>query len=183
MRSLSYCTALAVILIAVASPAASASSSSALRAQQETAQRILYHDAGVIRFFHNHPWLDAKPVAVFAISRAHRQRREATRWLRHVRGELNPSIDHMRLWRCIAGYPGARYDGTTGESGGDPRASNGTHFNVLQMTNPWRGVNPIGMSPRQVMRVAEEGYAASGYSRSWLEGQWGQTVGPCLTYA
>lgn len=86
---------------------------------------------------------------------------------------------HLGLWRCIE----------RGESGGDgvhpgsERASNGTHFNVLQMTNPWAGLNPVGLSYRAVERAAETQYAASGYSRAWLQGQWGQTVGRCWRYA
>lgn len=86
---------------------------------------------------------------------------------------------HLALWRCIE----------RGESGGDgvhhgfEGASNGSHFNVLQMTNPWAGINPIGLSYTVIEQAAETQYAASGYSRDWLIGQWGQTIGPCWGYA
>lgn len=93
------------------------------------------------------------------------------------------SAGHVSLWRCIAGYPGARSDGTTGESGGYTGASNGSHFNILQMTDPWYGINPIGMSADAIMAKAEQEYARSGYSHVWLYGQWGATVGNCMGYA
>lgn len=86
---------------------------------------------------------------------------------------------HLALWRCIE----------RGESGGDgvhpgfEGASNGSHFNVLQMTNPWAGINPIGLSYAEIEQAAESQYRASGYSHAWLERQWGQTIGPCWQYA
>jgi hypothetical protein len=30
---------------------------------------------------------------------------------------------------------------------------------------------------------AEQGYRESGYSHTWLAGQWGETIGPCWQYA
>jgi hypothetical protein len=95
---------------------------------------------------------------------------------------------HLALWRCIAGYPGARTDGTTGESGGYSGASNGSHFNVLQMTMPWGTgsyyvADPTKLSAGQIISAAERGYAANRYSRGWLYGQWGQTVGNCMGFA
>jgi hypothetical protein len=97
-------------------------------------------------------------------------------------------VTHEALWRCIAGYPGARSDGESGESRGDNQASNGSHFGILQMTDPWgtgtyRVLDARRLSPQEVMRRAELAYRASGYSRAWLAGQWGATVGACWQYA
>jgi hypothetical protein len=86
---------------------------------------------------------------------------------------------HLRLWRCIE----------VGESHGDgvhpgeTSASNGSHFNVLQMTDPWYGIHPQGQSYEAIEAYAERMYAAYHYSRSWLEGQWGETIGRCWQYA
>lgn len=95
---------------------------------------------------------------------------------------------HLALWRCIAGYPGARPGGGTGESGGYEGASNGSHFNVLQMTRPWGSgsyyiSDPASVSAGAVIEAAERGYAANGYSTSWLSSQWGQTISPCWRFA
>lgn len=134
------------------------------------------HDRDVIRFFLHHPRLAAKPAGQRALWRILHRLTEQIRTLQAVR-DTQPA--HLRLWRCIE----------AGESGGDgvhhgfEGASNGSHFNVLQMTNPWAGINPIGLSYAAIEQAAEAQYAASGYSRSWLEGQWGQTIGPCWRYA
>lgn len=119
---------------------------------------------------------------------------KAARWTQRELSETEKKLaltmlpSHIALWRCIAGYPGARPGGGTGESGGYQGASNGTHFNVLQMTMPWGEgsyyvADPIHATADSVIAAAERGYAANGYSRSWLTGQWGQTVGPCLSFA
>lgn len=112
----------------------------------------------------------------------------AARWTAKELAETQKKIEarrtvttpaHIALWRCIE----------AGESGGDgvhpgsESASNGTHFNVLQMTNPWAGHNPIGQSYATIEAWAEQEYAANHFSRLWLVGQWAQTVGPCLQYA
>lgn len=135
------------------------------------------HDRDVIRFFLHHPRLAAKPAGQRALWRILHRLTEQIRTLQAVR-DTQPA--HLRLWRCIE----------VGESGGDgvhhgsERASNGSHFNVLQMTDPWgRDFHPIGKSYQEVEAEAEKQYAASGYSRSWLDGQWHQTIGPCWGYA
>lgn len=118
----------------------------------------------------------------------------AWRWTTKELAETRAKIaaarrpSHLPLWRCIAGYPGARTDGTTGESGGYSGASNGSHFNVLQMTMPWgQGsyyvADPTKLSADQVIAAAERGYAANNHSRGWLYGQWGQTIGNCMGFA
>ncbi len=52
------------------------------------------------------------------------------------------------------------------------------------MTYGWDGLvgNAALLSPAQQMRAAETGYRRSGYSVSWLEGQWPNTSPPCLAY-
>ncbi len=38
-------------------------------------------------------------------------------------------------------------------------------------------------SHRRQEQIAEHAYRLSGYSTSWLEGQWAPTIGPCLRFA
>lgn len=145
----------------------------AISAMPAAAASPLKHDRDVIRFFAHHPALASSPAGV----------RAQLRVLGHVLDELRTIQSarpaHLALWRCLE----------KGESGGDgihpgsEAASNGTHFNVLQMTNPWAGLNPIGLSYAAIEQAAETQYARSGYSRSWLGGQWAQTIGPCWGYA
>lgn len=82
---------------------------------------------------------------------------------------------HYALWLCIHGGEGAWPDDT----------GNG-FYGGLQMTLGWYGGpgHKAGWDPPIVqMRAAEAGYRASGYSRSWLGGQWPNTSPPCLAYA
>lgn len=88
----------------------------------------------------------------------------------------HPAIAHMALWLCIHRGEGAWSDEDSGGSG---------HYGGLQMTLGWDGLvgNAALLSPYEQMRAAETGYQRSGYSRAWLEGQWGETIGPCWGYA
>lgn len=162
---------LLIAVLAVLSFTASASASPPMQSR---------HDRNVIRFFVHHPRLADTPAGRRALWRVLAHVTDQLRQLQSIR-DAQPA--HLALWRCIAGYPGARPGGGAGESWGNPRASNGSHFNILQMTDPWAGIHPIGMSPEGIMAAAEAQYAASGYSRAWLIGQWGQTIGPCWGYA
>lgn len=99
-----------------------------------------------------------------------------------------PAVAHETLWKCIAGYPGFRTDGTTGESGGHPglTSPNGLYHNILQMTWGWLDIlrgDPNDYTPDQIMAYAEQGYKSSGYSQSWLTGQWPHTAWNCLSHA
>lgn len=156
-------TAAAVAALALTAPAGA------------TGHKLTRHDRQLIRFFENHPRAANTPTGGRILSHLLPRVLSELRALQAV----PPPVAHEALWRCIAGYPGARPGGGTGESGGDPAASNGSHFNILQMTNPWSGIDPIGMSPDAIMRAAEAQYIASGYSHDWLTSQWGQTMGPC----
>lgn len=88
---------------------------------------------------------------------------------------------HLALWRCIE-VGESHGDGT---HPGDQNASNGTHFNVLQMTDPWgsQKLHPIGLPYDVIEMEAEREYERSNYSSSWLQGQWGQTIGGCWSHA
>lgn len=81
---------------------------------------------------------------------------------------------HYAGWMCIHGGEGAWY--ATNPNG---------HYNGLQMHWSWGyGIvgNPNDYTPAEILAAAENGYAASGHSRAWLNGQWGQTIGPCWAY-
>jgi hypothetical protein len=68
----------------------------------------------------------------------------------------------------------------------DPNSGGNGHYGGLQMTPGWLGYfsgTANHYTQLQQEWYAEQGYRDSGYSRSWLNGQWGQTIGPCWTYA
>ncbi len=85
----------------------------------------------------------------------------------------HPMIGHRALWLCIHSREGA-WNAQTGNG----------YYGGLQMTYGWDGLvgNAALLSPAQQMRAAETGYRRSGYSVSWLEGQWPNTSPPCLAY-
>ncbi len=82
-------------------------------------------------------------------------------------------IAHESLWLCIHRREGA-WNANTGNG----------FYGGLQMTYGWDGLvgNAALLSPTEQMRAAETGYRRSGYSVSWLEGQWPHTSPPCLAY-
>lgn len=83
---------------------------------------------------------------------------------------------HYDLWLCIHGGEGSWHNQDTGHN---------SHYGGLQMTIGWDGRvgNAALLTPLAQMQAAEAGYAAHGYSKAWLQGQWGQTIGPCWKYA
>lgn len=99
--------------------------------------------------------------------------------LARMRARLAPSSPpHNALWQCLLQH----------EGGGDPHnqdtGGNG-HWGGLQMHPGWGYGTSWHASddPWSTQKwAAERGYAASGYSRAWLEGQWGQTLGYCWRY-
>lgn len=113
-------------------------------------------------------------------SRAYFRWRERVdlRWIRSARYRLShPPIPHRDLWLCIHRGEGAWNDPDSGRNG---------HYGGLQMTSPWgRGDYYVyradQLTPYEQMRKAELGYRASGYSRSWLYGQWAHPE--CMGYA
>lgn len=87
---------------------------------------------------------------------------------------MGGGIAHEQLWLCIH----------RGEGAWNANTGNG-YYGGLQMTISWDGLiyRADLHSPYEQMRAAETGYRESGYSRSWLEGQWPNTSPPCLGYA
>lgn len=84
---------------------------------------------------------------------------------------------HHQLWLCIHRSEGAWNDRDSGHNG---------HYGGLQMHPGWGyGTSYHASEDSQLTQewAAERGYAASRYSRGWLNGQWGQTIGPCWGYA
>lgn len=160
-------------------------------------KRAYYHGLGAVRWFHNHPpflrQMHMTPVARmlaaehFDAQMAAQLRglhdhlwlmRQGKKWMREARLRLRPpspppssySVGHESLWECI--------------HGGEGTDAYGTYTGYLQMTNPWEGHsgNWYAMGTG-VYALAEQEYAAHGYSISWLEGQWPNTSPPCLRYA
>ena len=86
----------------------------------------------------------------------------------------HPLIGHRTLWLCIHSREGA-WNAQTGNG----------FYGGLQMTYGWDGLveNAALLSPAAQMRAAETGYRRSGYSVSWLEGQWPNTYPPCAGLA
>lgn len=79
-----------------------------------------------------------------------------------------PKIVYLALWTCIHNYEGSWNNADTGHNG---------HYGGLQMTSPWgKGAYYVlradWLTPYEQMRKAELGFRASGYSLSWLQGQW-----------
>ncbi len=82
-----------------------------------------------------------------------------------------PRVGHLAFWTCVHNGEGA-WNADTG---------NGFHGG-LQMTYGWNGLvgNAALLSPAQQIAAAEEGFRRSGYSTSWLRGQWPMTSPPCM---
>lgn len=85
-----------------------------------------------------------------------------------------PANPHLALWLCIH----------AGEGGWGANTGNG-YYDGLQMTWGWGPLegSPNNYTPKQLMAAAEQEYQASGYSRTWLSGQWPNTVQSCWQYA
>jgi hypothetical protein len=147
-----------------------------------TGPRITKHDRDVIRFFQHHPGLAHTAAGGEALASVLPHVVAAIRSLQAA----DVAIPHLALWRCIAGYPGARPDGGPGETGGAAYDVDSSHsyFNILQMEWDWYGIgNPNAYTPRQIMRLAETQFRLHGYSTSWLEQNWPNTSPDCLGFA
>jgi hypothetical protein len=76
---------------------------------------------------------------------------------------------HYSGWVCIHRQEGA-WNSNTGNG----------FYGGLQMHKGWGGVLYAHLlSPIAQIRLAEDGYRRSGYSHSWLAGQWPNTYPPC----
>lgn len=83
---------------------------------------------------------------------------------------------HHKLWICIHNHE-------AGDWGNRDTGHNG-HYGGLQMHPNWGyGTSYYASEDSQIIqeRAAEAGYKASGYSRTWLMGQWAHY--DCLKYA
>lgn len=100
--------------------------------------------------------------------------------LRAVQAQIAESAwpEHHALWTCEHSHEASDWHNqNTGGNG---------HWGGLQMTKPWgAGVyylaDPADATQLQQERAAEAGYRASGYSHTWLLGQWYHP--DCLAYA
>jgi hypothetical protein len=191
-----------VALVAVAGASASRQLSdrplSAMSARELHARRA--SPAHVAAFFHRHSWLLAPRHATCwshvpwsrscneARLAAHAARLQLAAIDRHLAllearrlaalraRALSAWPAHHSLWLCIHGHEAA--DWQNADTGG-----NG-HFGGLQMHPGWGyGTSYLASSDSQLVqeRAAENGYAASGWSRAWLMGQWYHP--DCLAYA
>lgn len=128
----------------------------------------------MIRFFLNHPKLAASPAGQRVLWRIVHRLSEQLRALQAAR-EAWPA--HHLLWLCIHGGEADWGNRDTGRNG---------HYGGLQMHPGWGyGSSYYASDDSQLVQeqAAERGYRASGYSHGWLQGQWGQTIGPCWGFA
>lgn len=173
-----------VLLLALGS----ATGQTAYAAKANTASkgsRITAHDRQVILFFHNHPKLAATPEG----------RKVLVKILPHVIRSLQAKMmerieqariaaqwpAHHQLWECIHGHEaGSWYDHDSGGNG---------HYGGLQMSWNWLGYisgDAGNYSQLDQEKAAERAYAHSGYSTSFLYGQWFDYEyggSACLQYA
>ena len=94
--------------------------------------------------------------------------KQLQRWQAKAERQALPA--HTRGWLCIHGGEGA-WNANTGNG----------FYGGLQMTYGWMGLvsNAAVLSPAQQMQAAEIGYRNSGFSDSWMRGQWPNTYPPC----
>lgn len=142
--------------------------------------KIIKHDRWVIHTRRSH---SAKVVefARHQLKWTIKERQESLRSLRSVQrfgSVLSTSSfpPHHSLWLCIHSHE-------AGDWGNRDTGHNG-HYGGLQMHPGWGyGTSYYASDDSQIVqeRAAENGYRASGYSRSWLMGQWAHY--DCLRYA
>lgn len=131
-------------------------------------KKIIRHDLWVIRTAKHH-----KPQVV-------RWHRKQLVWIRReLKENLNkliPPIAHLDLWECIHSLEASDW-------GNQDTGHNG-HYGGLQMHPGWGyGTSTYASNDSQYVQehAAENGYRASGYSKSWLMGQWNHPQ--CLKYS
>ncbi len=135
----------------------------------QAGNHLTAHDRQVIRFFQHHPELAATPEAGRVLSKL------LPRVVASIRSTQSVTVEHLALWECIHSGEGA-WDAATGNG----------YYGGLQMTAGWYGGSghTANTDPPSVqMAAAEAQYRSSGYSRSWLAGQWPNTSPPCMGYA
>lgn len=142
-----------------------------LAGQLALAKRQVAHDRRALRLTRTLSWRWVGPLPFRVL--AHRY------WLgrdiayrnalqRRVVPPLGPSW-LVRAFLCIHGGEGA-WNANTGNG----------YYGGLQAHLNWYGVYRMDLlSPDQQMAAAERAYRGTGYSRSWLAGQWPNTYPPC----
>jgi len=162
-------------------PGAQAASSSTLHAREHNQLASLYRHSGTVRFFHNHAWLARTRPGRVALRGARLWlpiiRRELAQTRAELRLRLHPLLPpHHALWMCIHGHEaGDWHNQDTGRNG---------HFGGLQMHPGWGyGTSYYASADSQSVQEwsAERGYRASGFSTTWLYGQWAHS--DCLRFA
>jgi hypothetical protein len=129
--------------------------------------RIIRHDLWVIR--------TARVHRSDIVSWHRKQLVWTRRELKQSLDKLTPPIAHHTLWMCIHGLEG-NWD--------DPNSGHNGHYGGLQMHPGWGyGTSYYANNDSQYTQelAAERGYRASGFSKSWLMGQWNHPQ--CLNYS
>lgn len=166
-----------------------------LEQREQYQLRSIRHANGVLAYWHHHRALASTTPATVRWHRAQlhwlgrelrqtrsaiaavRARAEAARRATAARAVFSSFPPHHALWLCIHRGEGAWSDPNSGGNG---------HYGGLQMHPGWGyGTSYYANNDSQYTQewAAERGYAASGYSSTWLNGQWGQTISPCWQYA
>jgi hypothetical protein len=145
------------------------------------ADRLIWHGKTALRWLKTHKRLITAKAGPSPYNIAVRDHRWELRYGLRLKHEIYiaslPTIAHRSLWLCL--HPHESSNWYDRDSGGN------SHYGGLQMTKDWMGIikgYPYFYSPEQQMNAAETGYRNSGYSRAWLWGQWGQTLGFCTRY-
>jgi hypothetical protein len=159
------------------------------RRELALAEQTVKHAKDVLGFLHTNP------LAGTSSSRLQVRRdyawllrfglAERARALARIQAATLPA--HHLLWLCIHGTPSLGTPvGHEASTWYDRDSGGNGHYGGLQMHAGWGyGTSYHASDDSQLVqeRAAENAYRSTGYSRAWLEGQWGQTVGPCLRYA
>lgn len=171
MKRLMAFASIVVLFAAIAAPSSNAHSQAVVKAKQS-----YYHADGYIKaigsnarrtIYHPNPRI------------SHRWKRDL-HYLMRVRHRayltLHPPVvkpqgaSHLAMWLCIHAKEGA-WNANTGNG----------YYGGLQMTSGWGGASrPDLLSAGAQIALAEGQYAASGYSLSWLRGQWPNTSYGCI---
>jgi len=160
-------TILATLTLATSATAATLDE---LHAREQHQRRTLHRDQGTLRFFTHHRRLLHGRTRTIAV-RAIRFARAEIRWTRRELAETVAAMvvvsfpPHHGLWSCIHSHEAPDWSTNTGNG----------YYGGLQMHAGWGyGTSYHASDDSQMTQEwsAERGYRASGFSRSWLMGQW-----------
>ena len=147
------------------------------RVEKLSAKKAYYHADGYIKAIGKnarrtiyHPNLKKRNKWLGALHYLMNVRSHAWRTLHPPTPIHQVVVGHLAMWLCIHGKEGA-WNANTGNG----------YLGGLQMTPGWGGVSrPDLLSSGEQIALAERGYAASGYSISWLRSQWPNTSYGCV---